>query len=542
MAKDLVDWISRQAQISGDARQDLVRVARRHAWEMQNFAEIICGEPSQNRDLIDVCSPFEIAVLSRAWRMDFGIPSPRKGPRRQRPAERDHLEERQHYIGGHSHMYLLDDYVAADEECQNRPSDVKVVPRVREAWPDNNRYHRDEDKSDKRSVVVHSAWNNKAPGRCPACGTTFLPEDRFCRTCGRRRVSWSDEGPAPANGDEKTALEELREDQETLDHPQREARAASMSLDDALAVAAGTSAIFVAGRGGLKRFELPDLQLTAAAPYAGSADPPGYADLAAGPDFVVCVDLDGCLFRYDSRTCELQAKRAYQPSVVEHSQRIVASQLERLSKPIVGLEGGFGGTSRVAANSKSVYLGGRDGVVTSYSSGSLSLTGRCRLQEGPASAAIGIRAVFLSQYQRLYCAVLSSVYVLATPGMYELARLRGGPRVPVFGSVGAVVESPAGDLVFVADVGGPSIHLWSTKSWQWMARVELPQGGPARHLAAPAAPVLYASTDAGRLMAFDYSRIPPLCIREGPGGGPLSVAESALAVLSQGTLELRPYL
>lgn len=28
----------RQAQISGDARQDLVRVARRHAWEMQNFA------------------------------------------------------------------------------------------------------------------------------------------------------------------------------------------------------------------------------------------------------------------------------------------------------------------------------------------------------------------------------------------------------------------------------------------------------------------------------------------------------------------------
>lgn len=24
----------------------------------------------------------QIAVLSRAWRMDFGIPSPRKGPRR----------------------------------------------------------------------------------------------------------------------------------------------------------------------------------------------------------------------------------------------------------------------------------------------------------------------------------------------------------------------------------------------------------------------------------------------------------------------------
>lgn len=61
------------------------------------------------------------------------------------------------------------------------------------------------------------------------------------------------------------------------------------------------------------------------------------------------------------------------------------------------------------------------------------MTGRCRLHEGPTP--IGVRAVVLSSYQRLYCAVLSSVHVLAVPGMYELARLRGGIRVPVFGSV-----------------------------------------------------------------------------------------------------------
>lgn len=43
-------------------------------------------------------------------------------------------------------------------------------------------------------------------------------------------------------------------------------------------------------------------KLSAAQPYAGTADPPGYAGLAAGPDFIVCVDLDGCIFRYDSKT------------------------------------------------------------------------------------------------------------------------------------------------------------------------------------------------------------------------------------------------
>lgn len=98
-------------------------------------------------------------------------------------------------------------------------------------------------------------------------------------------------------------------------------------------------------------------QLTAYAPYAGRADG-GYVDLAFGPQFIVCVDLEGTVVRYDAVTCELQAKRAYQPSVVEHSQRLVASQLERLTSPILGLEGGVGGASRLAANARSVFLGG----------------------------------------------------------------------------------------------------------------------------------------------------------------------------------------
>ncbi|CAJ1373280.1 unnamed protein product, partial [Effrenium voratum] len=447
----------RQAQITGDARQDLVRAARRNGWEMQSFAEIVCGEPPLHRDLVDVCSPFELAVLTRAWRMDFGAPSPRKELRR-RPAERhqadrEHLQERQHYIGGHSHMYMLDDYVAADEECQNR-HDVKVV---REAWSDDNRFHRE----DERPVVVYSDWKDQARSRC-TCGATFLPDSRFCRHCGRRRYEQV-RYEADGEGSPMSPVKDLERDvrpatdgrreggrslaKETLDRPSPRAR---VDLSDACAVAASYdgTAVYVAGRSGLKRFDLPDLQLTASAPYKGTAEPAGYADVAAGDGFVVCVDLDGCVFRF-SKMCELQAKRAYQPSVVKHSQRLVASQLERSAVPVLGLEGGFGGASRLAASSGFVYLGGCDGVVTTYAAGTLSLTSRCRL--GTA----GIRALFLSAYQRLYCAELSSVHVLALPGMYELARLRGGPRVPVFGSISAVVESSAGDYAFVADVGGP---------------------------------------------------------------------------------------
>lgn len=504
-----MDWISRQAQISGDARQDLLRAARKHGWEMQSFGELICGEPSLHRELVDVCRPFEIAVLSRAWRVDFGAPSPRRSWWWRR-ANGEHLEERQHYVGGHSHMYQLDGYLAADEDGQNREI-VKVMP-PREAWPDENRSH----GQDQR---VRVSGNEQATSRLKqGAAASQVAED-----------------VAP-----ETKVSDVGANQET---PEQASVVTFVDANDANAIVASAGAVFVAGRGGLKRFDLPDLKLSAAEPYAGTADPPGYADLAAGPDFIVCVDLDGCIFRY-SKTCELQAKRSYQPSVVEHSQRLVASQLERSTTPIVGLEGGLGGASRLATSSRAIYLAGRDGVVTSYSAGTLSLTGRCRLQETPGPAVIGIRALFLSAYQRLYCAVLSSVYVLATPAMHQLARLRGGPRVPVFGSISAVVESNAGDLAFVADVAGPSIHLWSTKSWQWLSRLELPQGGgPARQLTT-ANQVLYASTETERFMAFDFSKSPPKCILEGAGGGPMATAsaEESLVILSKGKLQLHSYL
>ena len=61
---------------------------------------------------------------------------------------------------------------------------------------------------------------------------------------------------------------------------------------------------------------------------------------------------------------------------------------------------------------------------------------------------------FLSAYQRLYCAVLSSVYVLGTPAMYQLAQLRGGPRVPVFGSISGGLSEPRGSTAPRVSNGG----------------------------------------------------------------------------------------
>eukprot|EP00434_Breviolum_minutum_P043288 symbB.v1.2.038580.t1/scaffold6063.1/size21276/2 len=50
MAKGLMDWISRQAQISGDARQDLIRAARKFGWEMESFAGLV--HRHENRQLL----------------------------------------------------------------------------------------------------------------------------------------------------------------------------------------------------------------------------------------------------------------------------------------------------------------------------------------------------------------------------------------------------------------------------------------------------------------------------------------------------------
>lgn len=543
MASDLIDWISRQAQIGGDARQGLVRAARRNRWEMQMFAEIICGEPQLNADMIENCSPNEIAVLSRAWRLDFGVPSPRRLA--QRSENREHLQERQHYVGGREHMYMLDGYVAAvDEEFENRRHNVTPPygqrPAPREAWPDDHRYHRQE----QRPVVVRSDWSEKAansPYGRQGHGGGEVPRSAEKAVPDEGAVPETSPGASPQQ--EQQPRKELRfkaaKQDEIITSPIDFWEASSAS---AISVALDGSAVFVVDSGGLRRFDLPDLRLTASAAYTGDAA--GYADVAAGMDFVVCADVDGNLFRHDAVTCVLQLQRTYQPSVVEHSKRLVASHLDRLSNAVTGLEGGFGGASRLAIGADAVYLGGRDGVVTAYVPGSLTLRARCRLLEGPSCAIIGVRALCLSPYKRLYCAVQSSVHVLTTPGMSQVALLRGGPRVPVFGSVSAVAESRSGDYVFVADVGGPSIHVWGTRSFRWIARVELqPGGGPARFLAvASRSQVLYAATDSDRLVAFDHSQLPMRCIAEGPGGGPLASLPEYLAILAPGGLQLRRHM
>mmetsp|Transcript_70054 Transcript_70054/g.123817 ORF Transcript_70054/g.123817 Transcript_70054/m.123817 type:complete len:522 (+) Transcript_70054:22-1587(+) len=521
MSADLIDWISRQGQVSGDARQDLIRHVRRLGWDFPDFAAIIAS-PALHKELAGACNGKEIAVLSRAWRTDFGDAPQSRPPERKGISD---LSERQHYVGGGDHMYSLDGYAPNDG---NDKQEQNGRPVMVEAWTepkDQPAAHRKAHKDLPAEAEIEVAADE--PSKQP-----FLVEQEKLRDPGAAGL------PGP------DASEERRQ------RPRQAWMEADYVMQGPTAIAASPdgSAVFMASRGGLARFSLPDIQLCASAVYAGLADPPGYADIAAGDGFVVCADVNGCLYRHDDVTCELEAKMEYQPSVMEHAQRIVASHLQRRSSPLVGLEGGFGGASRLAVGGRSVYLGGRDGVVTSYSAGSLNVMARYRLLEVPASVTIGVRSLFFARSQRLYCAVQSSVHVLRTPSMQQVARLRGGPRVPVFGNVSCAIESSSGELAFVADVGGPSIHIWKTSNWQWLTRVELPQGGgPACHLTIdPSDEVLYAGTDCSRFIAFDFSRAgAPMCIAEGAGGGPMVVVPAPLEqilVLTDGALRARKLL
>lgn len=291
----------------------------------------------------------------------------------------------------------------------------------------------------------------------------------------------------------------------------------------ALAASPDGDSVFAVGADGLARFELPSLQLVAYAPCGGGATTRGYSDVAVAADSVVCTDLEGTLYEHDPVTCELRMQRAYQPSVVETGHRVVASRVQSYRTPVVGLQGGPGGASRVAVTEDAVYLGGRDGVVTAYArAGGLNVLARARLSDSPV--ALGVRAVYLGPSRRLYCGVLSTVQVLSTPGLQTVAKLQGGPRVPVFGSICSLVESPDGAQLFAGDTGGPSVHMWDTATWQWLLRIELAEGGgAASHLAIPpGGNTLYAATECGRLLAFRLGRLPPLCIEEGGGGGPIA--------------------
>lgn len=292
----------------------------------------------------------------------------------------------------------------------------------------------------------------------------------------------------------------------------------------AVAVSPDGGSVYVAGLSGLARFALPRLELVARRPYAGAAATLGYAEVVAGEGFVVCADLAGTLTEHDPETCELRCLRPYQPSVMESSKRLVGGELQRATAPLSGLEGGFGGAPRLAVCGHQILLGGRDSVVTAYTSGTLNVMSRCRLCDGAQS--FGVRALTMAPASgRLYAAVLSTLHVLATPSLRPVVKLRGGPRMPVFGSLCSVAESEDGSLAFAGDEGGPAVHVWDTGTWHWLARVELTSdGGGACHLlVTPGDWLLCAATHCGRFLAFALGgRLPPRCVEEGSGGGPLA--------------------
>lgn len=316
--------------------------------------------------------------------------------------------------------------------------------------------------------------------------------------------------------------------------------AADLSGAHAIATSPDEAAVFVVGRDGIMQFRVPSLEFVVSVPYAGSASA-GYADVAVGKDRVLCVDLKGTLFEHDRSSCKLRRQRPYQPSVVETLQQLVSGRVQRKSVPLIGLEGGLGGASRLAIHGDVAFLGGLDGVVTTYQLGSLSVVARAQLSEGPH--ALGVRSLYFAPSTRLYCCVSSTVHVLErSPLLQSVAKLRGGPRIPVFGSFCSATETHDGRYAFTSDVGGPAVHMWDTRSWSWLARVELgSNGGAGRHIVVSSDDrVLYVATEWGRFLAFGLMSVPPQCLEDGGQGGPLAgIFKSGVVVLSQKKLHVR---
>lgn len=429
---------------------------------------------------------------------------------------------------------------------RGRDGDVVSAPRTppqeptpfREAW------------SETRNGGRHDKVRNPAHVR-----ELFDPRDS---PMGARHLH-QPRSPAPLLQDAELVCEPTAE----AAHPQRRvgderwgeggmSSLISISSPCAIAISVDGGSVYVVGREGLVRYRLPSFEQLSDAAYAGRhTTAPGYSDVVAGPDSIVCADLEGTLYDHDPSTCELRLERPYQPSVVESGQRLVASRVQSFKRPIVGLHGGFGGAARLVLSREAVYLGGRDGVVTVYTLNNLNVIARTRLSEGPEPP--GIRVLHLgASSQRLYCGALSTVHALSTPSLAVEAKLYGGPRVPIFGRVCGIVEGVGGHLLFTSDTGGPSIHLWDTARWEWLCRVELAQGGGAAcylaatfgHEAGRDVSHLLAATDTGRLLAFRLGRLPPLLIEEGGGGGPMATSPMSpdlVVILEQqaGCLALR---
>lgn len=320
-----------------------------------------------------------------------------------------------------------------------------------------------------------------------------------------------------------------------------------------MALSPDGASVYVAGTGGLARFDAASVQLRAQAPCAGgrafaAGHAMGYCDVAASESCVVCAALDGTLYIHDPASCALLGERAYEASVFESTQRIVAGSLRTAKNGITGLEGAFGVASRIAVSQDTIYIGGKDGVVTALALGALSVLARAQLSEG--SQAIGVRFIcFAPSQRRLYAGVLSALHVLS-PDLQRITKLRGSSKASVFGSFACAAESPDGRLLFAADTKGPAIHVWDTESWQWLSRVELAGGqwrsaggGAASHLSVSLDNrLLYASTEWGRFLAFDASRLPLRCVEEGAGGGALAVGSEYpeyVYVLTEGRVVLR---
>lgn len=272
-----------------------------------------------------------------------------------------------------------------------------------------------------------------------------------------------------------------------------------------LAVSPDGSSVYVAGSAGLARF---DATLRLLSYYSCRT---GYCDVAVG-EAVVCTDAHGTLFAHDLASCELLMRRPFE-SVQE-------SAAPRAALAICG---------------QTVLLG-CDGVLTAYSWPGLRLLARARLADSPQ---LGVGFVHASP-RRVYASVTSTLFVL-TPGLQPVTRLRGGPRVPIFGNFSCATESRSGRMLFAGDVGGPSVHVWGTSNWQWLARVEIAEaGGFTTHLALSAEDdVLYAGTCRGRFLAFTLSSLPPQPLEEDSSGGPFVLAgaqRSSVVVLAKGVL------
>mmetsp|Transcript_41213 Transcript_41213/g.92547 ORF Transcript_41213/g.92547 Transcript_41213/m.92547 type:complete len:285 (+) Transcript_41213:58-912(+) len=228
MSARLVDWLSRLSAVTGDARRGLIRIACKWDWDLEDFAHYVIDAPAFPQPLLDIMSPFEMAVVQRVWREDFQQKQWRLGTF-------DFLDEGVKYSG---EPYAYDPAVgreaitrarvapqvsgrtdatnvppsrgarAAREKEQPRtdrqmwepsmygdrlkhPSDRKVA---REATPDR----RSDDagpqqrQEEQRKVAIGSAASRKqlltAKDQCPGCGCIFAFDCLFCSRCGHERA------------------------------------------------------------------------------------------------------------------------------------------------------------------------------------------------------------------------------------------------------------------------------------------------------------------------------------------------------------------